>query len=258
MARHFFQSRHCFLLATYTLWFYMTASFVQGWLHPPPTTLTKHRHQLALQAQADGHPNAVSSSKVYFDISVADEPLGRLVFHLANPSPLPLHTENLIQLAKGSRRGIDPLAHYVGCQFDFTPANIEDGQGRYRWSHICKGRGRNAVGKATEPIVDAPNQLASTYSCFGGQYYGSKYNEDDLDDDDPGVLLTVAIRGPRHGSSQFSIVRVKESPQEWGERLLLNSGVIGRMQPSSLGTLHAMARQRIGPPTVTACGTLDE
>jgi hypothetical protein len=109
------------------------------------------------------------------------------------------------------------------------------------------------MGRQNEPISDAPNQLAlCTHSCFGGQYYGETYKDDD--DDDPGVLLTVPIQGPGQGSSRFSIVRVKESPQEWRERLLMNSGVIGSLDPSSLETLHTMARQRIGPPTVTASG----
>jgi hypothetical protein len=197
----------------------------------------------------------ISANSVYFDIEAAGNPIGRLVFHLTNPSPLPLHAENLIQLAKGSRRSIDPAAHYVGCEFDYSPASVEDGMGRYRWGHQLRGRGRNAVGRADEPINDPENQLKHTHSCFGGQYYGDVYKEDA---DDPGVLLTVPILGPGRGSSKFSIVRVGESPPEWKDRLLLNSGVIGRLDPSSLEVVHAMARQTVGPPTVAAAGVLDE
>jgi hypothetical protein len=203
-------------------------------------------------------PRAISADSVYFDIEVAGTPIGRLLFHLTNPSPLPLHTENLIQLAKGSRRGIDPKAHYVGCAFDYSPATVEDGMGRYRWGHQLRGRGRNAVGRADEPIVDPENQLTHTHSCFGGQYYGDKYVEENLAEDDPGVVLTVPILGPGRGSSKFSIVRVGESPREWGERLLLNVGVVGRLDPSSLEVLHDMARQQVGPPKVVAAGVLDD
>jgi hypothetical protein len=209
------------------------------------------------QTSNDGNkdPHQISADAIYFDIEVAGNSVGRLMFHLTNPSPLPLHTENLIQLAKGSRRGIDPKAHYVGCEFDYSPATVEDGMGRYRWGHQLRGRGRNAVGRADQPIADPENQLKNTHSCFGGQYYGVKYVEEE---GDPAILLTVPILGPGHGSSKFSIVRVGESPKEWRERLLLNAGVIGRMDSSSLEVLHAMARQRMGPPTVVAAGVWEE
>ena len=199
----------------------------------------------------------ISASSIYFDISITDIEIGRLVFHLENPSPLPRHTSNLIELCKGSRRGIDPKAHYVGCEFDFSPATIEDGMGRYRWGHPLKGRGRNAIGRADEAINDPENQLKHTHSCFGGQYYGIPYDPKELaETGDPGVFLTVPVLGPGHGTSKFSIVRVGESPQEWGDRLLMNSGVVGRMDPSSLEVLHMMARQRSGPPKVIASGVL--
>ena len=150
--------------------------------------------------------------------------------------------------------GIDPKAHYVGCEFDYSPASVEDGMGRYRWGHQLKGRGRNAVGRADQPISDPESQLECTHSCFGGQYYGEEYKEID---DDPGVFLTVPVVGPGYGSSKFSVVRVGESPKEWKERLLINSGIIGRMDASSLDVLHAMARQRMGPPTVVAAGIVE-
>eukprot|EP00536_Pseudo-nitzschia_multiseries_P012798 jgi/Psemu1/209686/e_gw1.508.25.1 len=196
----------------------------------------------------------ISSDSIYFDIEVANEPIGRLIFHLTNPSPLPKHAENIIQLVKGSRRGIDPKAHYVGCEFDYSPVSVEDGMGRYRWSHQLKGRGRNGIGRADELITDPKSQAECCHSTFGGQYYGDLYA---IIENDPGVLLTVPVVGPGYGSSKFSIVRVGESPKEWKETLLLNSGVIGRLDGSCLEVLHALARQRRGPPTVVAAGALD-
>jgi hypothetical protein len=70
------------------------------------------------------------------------------------------------------------------------------------------------------------------------------------------VFLTVPIAGPGRGSSKISIARVGESPQEWRERLLLNSGVVGRLDPSSLEVLQTMARQSMGPPKVVGSGLL--
>ena len=212
--------------------------------------------------------NQISANSIYFDIAIAGEEIGRLRLELANPSPLPLHAENIIQLAKGSRRGIDPKAHYVGCEFDYSPLYIEEpgagAGGRYRWSHQLKGRGRNAVGsRPDQTLVDVENQRQCTHACYGGQYYGIQYNQDDdssssstMMNDDPCVLLTVPILGPGHGTSKFSLVRVGESPKEWGERLLLNSGVLGKLAVESLPVLQTMARQRRGPPTVVAAGVL--
>ena len=199
-------------------------------------------------------PQVLSADSIYFDIEITNHPIGRLIFHLTNPSALPKHAENIIQLAKGSRRGIDPKAHYVGCEFDFSPVAIEDGMGRYRWGHQLRGRGRNGIGRADEPISDPESQAECCHSTFGGQYYGDNYSEIE---NDPGVMLTVPVVGPGFGSSKFSIVRVGESPKEWGETLLINSGVIGRLDASSLEVLHTMARQRVGPPTVVSSGVLD-
>ncbi|CAJ1951308.1 unnamed protein product [Cylindrotheca closterium] len=198
----------------------------------------------------------LSADSIFFDIEIQGTPVGRLIFHLTNPSPLPLHAENVIQLAKGSRRGIDPNAHYEGCEFDYSPATIEDGMGRYRWGHSLRGRGRNAIGRADQAIVDRENQLQATHSCFGGPYYRVEYTLPD-EETDPGVFLTVPVLGPGHGSSKFSIVRVGESPKEWQERLLINSGVIGKLDPSCIEVLYTMARQRIGPPKVSKAGAME-
>ena len=193
----------------------------------------------------------LSADSIYFDIEVANQSIGRLIFHLTNPSTLPKHTENIIQLANGSRRGIDSKAHYVGCEFDFSPSSVEDGMGRYRWGHQLRGRGANAVGPANELISDPLSKSKCTHSVFGGQYYGDLYEENV-----PGVVLTVPVTGPGHGSSKFSIIRINESPMEWKERLAINQGIVGHLDPSCINVLHAMARQRMGPPTVVAAGTI--
>lgn len=120
-----------------------------------------------------------------------------------------------------------------------------------------------------------------THKSFGGVYYGQNYQEivEKLASIDNGqdvtIMLTVPIQGPGAGTSKFSIVRVSESPQEWGERLLLNSAVIGWLDcgadgtfgggadtnaeiddnvPSSLDVLQAIARQKYGPPKIINSG----
>jgi hypothetical protein len=237
-------ARYQFILTLFIL-----ISSIEGFVQQKTSALRASSLILSSKTSSD---NTLENDRIYFDIEVAGQPVGRLIFSLSNPSPLPLHTENLIKLVKGTNRGIDPKAHYVGCQFDYTQDYIEDGMGRYRWGHVLRGRGRNAVGRAEQPLSDPENQSRNTHTCFGGQYYGDKYVQGEY----PGVLLTVPVVGPGYGGSKFSIVRVGESPREWGDRLLLNSGVVGRLEEESLETLHVMARQRNGPPTVVGCGVL--
>ncbi|KAL7551558.1 hypothetical protein ACHAWF_014748 [Thalassiosira exigua] len=226
---------------------------------------------------------------LYLDVAIStpseDVPLGRLTFRLAPPDPLPLHASNLEGLASGVRRSVDPKATYEGCTFQFSPASIDDGSFRYRWGHHCEGYGRNAIRTTTasgretswdEPFSDPGRLKEASHECFGGVYYGQSYSEITGVVAEEGweaaVLLTVPIRGPGAGTSKFSVVRVSESPREWGERLLHNSAVMGFLDcgangsfegasessPTSLDVLRAMARQRMGPPKIVQCGVESE
>ena len=240
-----------------------------------------------------------SNTKIYWDVAIpssssdiGNAPLGRLTFQLTpatHPNAhLPLHTSNLITLASGQRRSIDPKATYVGCTFQYSPATIEDGSFRYRWGHVCDGYGRNGVqttlisGKLSgfdQPFADPERLKECTHKCFGGVYYGWRYEEilDEVssafkgkEEESVAVLLTVPIHGPGAGTSKFSIVRVSESPKEWGKRLLLNSAVVGYLDCNangiidgpgeygltSLDVLRLMARQRMGPPKIVNCGVI--
>ncbi|KAL3788702.1 hypothetical protein ACHAW5_010565 [Stephanodiscus triporus] len=245
--------------------------------------------------------------KIYFDIAIPSSPpssggvteyvpLGRLTFRLvptSHPHHLPLHASNLVSLASGIRRSVDPKATYVGCTFRHSPASVEDGSMRYRWGHACDGHGRNGIRTTSsswdEPFSDPERMRDCSHGCFGGVYYGMAYDEVlgllSPSRDDPAVLLTVPIQGPGAGTSKFSIVRVSESPREWRERLLHSSAVLGYLDcgadgsfggkglrddnvvddgtrkvtkgdgfATPMGVLRAMARQRMGPPKIVDCG----
>lgn len=206
--------------------------------------------------------------RFFLDISVQDEPLGRLVFVLPRPkSLLPLHTDNLLQLIDQSRRSIDPACHYIGTEFQYSPQFIE-GLAQYRWAHVLAGRGRNAVGRPTERIVDTTALQENTHRLYGGIYYGLSYDElvneilPEQYSKEPNAaytaVLTLPLTGPGRGSTTLSIVRVAESPPEWRQRLLLNAALVGWVEPASMPVLQAMARQRMGPPTVTNSGILSK
>ena len=211
-----------------------------------------YRSELTRRPLAKGEDK--DPTRIFFDISIANEPIGRLVFQIPDPDMFPLHTENLIKLCTQERRSIDPRCGFVGCEFKFSPQFIE-GRAQYRWAHVLPGRGRNAVGQAEERISDPDAMRRNTHSIYGGIYYGLSYESIPGNDEDA-VLLTVPMAGPGRGSTTVSIVRVAESPQEWKERLLLNSAVLGWMEPSSMEVLQLMARQTRAPPVVTNSGVL--
>ena len=199
-----------------------------------------------------------SSSKqltsIFIDVAIPsrDEsnPL-RLVFHIPQPNLLPQHAENIIALAAQSRRSIDSRCHYVGCAFRHSPQFVE-GFPQYRWAHVLDGRGINTIGQGQDRIDEKEAMTSCRVTVQGsGDYYGYQY------DQDRPVVLTVPLVGPGRGSTSFSIVRVGDSPQEWGERLLINSATIGWLDVSSNEALLEMATQTDGPPTVVDSGFLE-
>ncbi|KAL9182445.1 hypothetical protein ACHAXT_013097 [Thalassiosira profunda] len=269
-----------------------SAAFWPPALSPSAPILQKH--YLGSTAGADGDTDIDETTRLFLDIAIAtpvEIPLGRLSFHLtpsSHPHYLPLHISNLVGLASGKRRAIDPKATYEGCLFQYSPAAIDDGSFRYRWGHICEGYGRNAIQTAKpdggvtswdEPFADPQRLKEASHNVFGGVYYGRNYDEivDILANEgqETVVLLTMPVGGPGAGTSKFSIVRVGESPREWGERLLHNSAVVGYLDcgadgsfggygsageeedepsPTALDVLRFMARQRMGPPKIVSCG----
>ena len=207
-------------------------------------------HNMALDPLQD---KTSETTKIYFDIGLGDENIGRLVFDLnSSDRLLPVHAENLIKLSTGEMRSIDPRLGYAKCAFKHSQQFVE-GFSQYRWAHVLDGRGRNAVGSPTERIKDPENLRSCTHSMYGGVYYGLEYSDDAAEGF--GVVLTVPLVGAYRGSTGFSIVRVGESPQEWRERLLLNSAVLGFLV-SGIEVLHHMARQTDAPPTILASGKL--
>ena len=127
-----------------------------------------------------------------------------------------------------------------------------EGFPQYRWAHVLDGRGINAIGRGQERIDEKEAMTSCKVTVQGsGDYYGIQYNSDQP------VVLTVPLVGPGRGSTSFSIVRVGDSPQEWGERLLINSATIGWMDDSCSEALVEMATQTDGPPTVVDSGILE-
>ena len=52
--------------------------------------------ELQVPGGSGDNPKNLSADSIYFEIEVASQPIGRLIFHLTNPSFLPTHAENII------------------------------------------------------------------------------------------------------------------------------------------------------------------
>ena len=117
---------------------------------------------------------------------------------------------------------------------------------------MLDGRGINAIGRGQERIEEKERMTSCRVTVQGsGDYYGIRYGPEHP------VVLTVPLVGPGRGSTSFSIVRVGDSPQEWGERLLINSAVVGWLDDASKEALTQLASQTDGPPTVVDSGILE-
>lgn len=183
------------------------------------------------------------------DVAAGTRQLGRLVIALDAASPLENTVANVRRLCSSERTPLDPRLTFRGCAFDFSPSYVEGAQ--YKWSHVLKGNGLNAVGQPHARLEERAALARCAHRCYGGCYYGMELPSDGP----PASVLTVPVAGPGSGFTRIAIVRVRDSPPQWREQLLLNSAVLGALEPESEPVLLAMARAE-APPVVTGCGVL--
>ena len=92
-----------------------------------------------------------------------------------------------------------------GCAYSYSWCDFEPGPPKVRMhAAVLKGRGRNAVGRSDELIVDD----AAVRSCAhglegGGVYHGLEVAPGDAAMD---MVLAVPVRGAGHGSSRVAIL----------------------------------------------------
>ncbi|KAL7476270.1 hypothetical protein ACHAW6_002147 [Cyclotella cf. meneghiniana] len=241
---------------------------------PPPPANNHKRHGnhntpsspllLSIDETTADSLDSTPFTKIYFDLALNDVPLGRIAFLLAPPARLPLHADNFLSLVASRRLSVDPKATYRGCTFRYSPSDVQDGSARYRWGHTCEGYGRSGLADRERGDCSEGLLRECRHGVYGGVYYGMSYGEvvrrieqgEGDGEEKEAVLLTVPYGGM---TSKFSVVRVSESPREWGERLLLNSVVLGYLDcgdGTSLDVLRRMARQRVGPPKIVDCGII--
>lgn len=84
---------------------------------------------------------------VFFDVALRehDEAVGRMIFEIDDDLPTKKSLDNFRALVTGERAALDPSLRYKESTFETGSAYTNGGT--YKWSHVCKGRGKNIFGK---------------------------------------------------------------------------------------------------------------
>ena len=175
-------------------------SMVEGFVNTFPSFYFSQNHvsRISFVHRARRTSNCAlwrADFRVYFDIEVANQPAGRMVFSVSD-GPLPRIAENFRQLVTGERRSVDPALAYEGCFFLDGPTYVAGG-GNYKWGHVCRGRGRNIFGR------DRLTEPAALTSCRhpcpgpgGGSYYGLRVDLDGEPDRAGEQLIELRLERP--------------------------------------------------------------
>ncbi|WWC85867.1 uncharacterized protein L201_000734 [Kwoniella dendrophila CBS 6074] len=174
--------------------------------------------------------------RTFFDFSVGDQPLGRVVFELFS-DVVPKTVENFRALCTGEK-GISPISniplHYKGCPIH----RVIDG------FMIQGGDFTKRNGSGGESI-----------------YNGKPFDDEKLQGDGTEVdkkgLLVMANRGPNTNGSQFFIT-LAPSPHLTGKHVVFGKVIFGLEQIESIGKLSVDDRDRpLSPVIISHCGELE-
>lgn len=114
------------------------------------------------------NPSSLSTLKaqfdVFFDIAIRDKAAGRMVFQVSEDH-LPKAVENFKTLVTGERGALDSTLNYKNCAFEFSSMYTMGAQ--YKWSHVCKGRGKNVFGNGKDAIKEPEAMAACRHPCPG-------------------------------------------------------------------------------------------
>eukprot|EP00961_Rhodomonas_salina_P286430 3870227-Rhodomonas_salina.2 len=139
----------------------LCVSFVSSSAFVPPTPPIS-------QIPRVRNPSSLSTLKaqfdVFFDIAIRDKAAGRMVFQVSEDH-LPKAVENFKTLVTGERGALDSTLNYKNCAFEFSSMYTMGAQ--YKWSHVCKGRGKNVFGNGKDAIKEPEAMAACRHPCPG-------------------------------------------------------------------------------------------
>ncbi|WWC58184.1 uncharacterized protein I303_100720 [Kwoniella dejecticola CBS 10117] len=173
--------------------------------------------------------------RTFFDFSVGDKPLGRVVFELFN-DVVPMTADNFRALCTGEK-GISKISnvplHYKGCPVH----RVIDG------FMIQGGDFTKRNGSGGESI-------------YGGPFEDERLEGEGTEVDKKG-LLVMANRGPNTNGSQFFIT-LAPSPHLTGRHVVFGKVVFGLEHIEAIGKLSTDDRDRpLTPVVISHCGELE-
>ncbi|KAK6905282.1 hypothetical protein I203_106104 [Kwoniella mangroviensis CBS 8507] len=173
--------------------------------------------------------------RTFFDFSVGDKPLGRVVFELFS-DVVPKTVENFRSLCTGEK-GISPSSnvplHYKGCPVH----RVIDG------FMIQGGDFTKKNGSGGESI-------------YGGPFEDERLEGEGTEVDKKG-LLVMANRGPNTNGSQFFIT-LAPSPHLTGKHVVFGKVIFGMEHIETIGKVSTDDRDRpLSPVVISHCGELE-
>ncbi|WVW81864.1 hypothetical protein I302_103862 [Kwoniella bestiolae CBS 10118] len=173
--------------------------------------------------------------RTFFDLSVGDRPLGRVVFELFN-DVVPKTAENFRSLCTGEK-GISPSSnvplHYKNCP----------------------------VHRVIDGFMIQGGDFTKKNGSGGESIYGGPFEDERLEGEGTQVdkkgLLVMANRGPNTNGSQFFIT-LAPSPHLTGKHVVFGKVIHGLEHIETIGKLPTDERDRpLSPVVITHCGELE-
>ncbi|KAI0323369.1 hypothetical protein GY45DRAFT_1264689 [Cubamyces sp. BRFM 1775] len=169
--------------------------------------------------------------RVFFDISIDNQPVGRVIFELYNDSA-PKTSENFRALCTGEK-GLSPLSH--------TPLYYKN----------C------IIHRSIKDFMIQGGDFTKRNGTGGESIYGGPFPDEDLSRplDAPG-LLCMANKGPNTNNSQF-FVTLRECPHLNGKHVVFGCVIRGFEVIERITEVPTDEKDRPRAPVVIAnCGEL--
>ncbi|WRT63785.1 uncharacterized protein IL334_000710 [Kwoniella shivajii] len=173
--------------------------------------------------------------RTFFDFTVGDKPVGRVVFELFN-DVVPKTAENFRVLCTGEK-GVSPISH--------VPIHYKN----------CP------VHRVIDGFMIQGGDFTKKNGSGGESIWGKPFNDERLEGDGTDVdkkgLLVMANRGPNTNGSQFFIT-LAPAPHLTGKHVVFGRVIFGMEHIDAIGKLSTDDRDRpLSPVIISHCGELE-
>ncbi|KAH9902507.1 cyclophilin-like domain-containing protein [Cubamyces lactineus] len=186
--------------------------------------------------------------RVFFDISIDNQPAGRVIFELYNDTA-PKTSENFRALCTGEK-GLSPLSHTpLYYKNSIIHRSIKD--------FMVQGGGTIFASLCLPHSIDLDKDFTKRNGTGGESIYGGPFPDEDLSRplDAPG-LLCMANKGPNTNNSQF-FVTLRECPHLNGKHVVFGRVIRGFEIIQRITEVPTDEKDRPRAPVVIAnCGEL--